>query len=270
MLNEKYSLPSWLFDEEKYNLCLTDDIDSLFSCMVLQQLKRWEVKGFYDFKNICVADGVGSNMIGVDLDLTQGHCFGNHVTKISSKDTINSNAVNINNFEGICKSNYKQKYGGSTLLTILSIYSVDLSYLNEKQLMTLLCVDSAFLGFYYNNNIINKTHKYYIGDVLGYPELLEIEKQHSEKDFAKLKNEYCLNEKIKVIDGKLQTSINLEGLTELFGIPFILPQDIFNNIGVLKNNITNTNNIKNKEDIGSNVFSLAVTSKNTIKYSSIA
>ena len=40
----KERLPQWYKDTKQYDLILTDDIDSLMSCAILELIKGWEIK----------------------------------------------------------------------------------------------------------------------------------------------------------------------------------------------------------------------------------
>ena len=44
--------PQWIDTNEEYVTCLSDDIDSLVSCKLLEKYKGWEVGYFYNFKEI--------------------------------------------------------------------------------------------------------------------------------------------------------------------------------------------------------------------------
>ena len=52
--------------------------------------------------------------IGVDIDLMEGYCISNHVTRLSEQDTYNHKAYNLNN--DVTQDNYTKKYSGSTAL----------------------------------------------------------------------------------------------------------------------------------------------------------
>ncbi|HHV73424.1 MAG TPA: hypothetical protein GXX41_02000 [Thermoanaerobacterium sp.] len=248
--------PNWIDDDGYYDLCLTDDIDSLFSCLLLENIKHWKINYFYDFKALYRNKSSPNQAIGVDLDLVEGKTFGNHVT------FFNPQSANLNTIAGIKRENYTEKYALSTLLMIMSLYDIDISQFNEEQLMTILSIDSAYLGFY--NSYFRKYFEYWVS-ILEYPFLFDFLEKHRPEEFEIIKRKYRLNEKIKINKktGILETSINLAGLSELFSMPFYLAQLDFTPIHFFNVN-DNTENDFCQID---NVFSLAFTGKNKVKYS---
>lgn len=248
--------PEWINDDKYYDLCLTDDIDSLFSCIILEKIKQWKINYFYDFKALYRNKSSPHKAIGVDLDLVEGKTFGNHVT------LYNSQSANLNVIENINQSNYTQKYALSTLLMIMSLYDIDISQFNEEQLLVILSIDSSYLGFY--NSFFRKYFEQWVS-ILGYPFLIEFLEKHRQEEFDEIKDKYRLNEKIKINKktGILETSINLAGLSELFSMPFLLAQIDFTPIHFFNANYNTENDFCQID----NVFSLAFTGKNKVKYS---
>lgn len=43
----KQKFPKWVDNNKKYYMCLTDDLDSLMSCILLEQIKGYEISHFY-------------------------------------------------------------------------------------------------------------------------------------------------------------------------------------------------------------------------------
>lgn len=252
----KDKFPEWCnMKGEKYNLCLSDDIDSLFSCIILNQLFGYEIKWFYDFNNIYKDVDVDKKFqsIAIDADLINGRCWGNHVTLENEK------AANLNTILNINKSNYTKKFAGSTLLTVLSYYNVNLNSLNSTQLEVLISIDTAFKQYFFNKELFKK----YYNDILEYPMFTEILSKHDANYFYNIIKEYNLHESIYIKDGKLHTNIKLDKLGELFpDLSFILPQSEFK---IHKSfEIVQSNYLKhNQEDI----FSCARTYKNALRYS---
>ncbi|NNG66153.1 hypothetical protein [Caldanaerobacter subterraneus] len=255
----KKLFPDWVNSNEYYDLCLSDDVDSLLSCIFLEKIKGYKINYFYDFTNIYSTDKATNKVIAVDVDLTKGKCWGNHVVIEGNKESANLNRV-----LGISQENYTQKYAGSTLLTILSYYDVDISQLSEEAKMILLCVDSAYLGFYNDN--FKEIHKKYIGDILQFPELIEIEERHTKEEFEGLQRKYRLKEKIKINkEGMLDTDIALTELEAVLGIPFKLPSIKFYLRKSFQTDLITQeyyNTIKNFV----NIFSLAMIRKDSIKF----
>lgn len=255
----KKLFPSWVNDNEYYDLCLSDDIDSLLSCVVLEKIKGYKINYFYDFTNIYSTNQAINKAIAIDVDLKQGKCWGNHVAIEENKESANLNKV-----LGISQENYRNKYAGSTLLTILSYYNVDISHLSEEGKMILLCIDSAYLGFY--NNDFKEVHIYYMRDILQFPELVEIEERHKKEEFEELQRKYRLKEKIKINkEGMLYTKINLDGLGVLFNMPLKLPdiqfymKKSFESDLITHQYYTTIRNFVN-------IFSLAMINKDSIKF----
>lgn len=270
----KDKFPEWCNDTTtKYSLCLTDDLDSLFSCILLNKIKGYEIEWFYRFDSLGSIQGANKKAIGVDADLVKGKCWGNHVTLLSSKDTVNKSCANINNIDNISRENYYYKYCGSTLLTIMSYYNIDISTLSEEAKMVLLAIDSTYLGYYADWKTFKDRNKYYLVEVMNYEELYKVQQRHTKEEFDLLQDKYKLKSKIETIKGRLQTGIDLEGLSELFNLPFVLPKDTFN----LRLQLNNKSKALGKYDYSitkeklpkenEKLFSMAVTNKGFIKYS---
>lgn len=261
---EKY--PEWCNDKKKYYMCLSDDIDSLFSCILLQKIKGYKISHFYSFDKMYKADIYKTNkkLCGVDMDLTNGRCWGNHPTGFKNK-----NSANINVIQGISNVDYFKKYAGSTLLQIISYYGVDIKSMTEEAQMVLLAIDTTFKQYAFNSSL----SKYYLCDILELPELYKLCESYTQQEFYDLIVKYKLHKKIIMNeDGKLITEIDLKGLSNLFdGLSFLLPQNNFENIneyydiGVPVNNLDCT--IKKIADGNMIVFSAAMTNKNYIKLS---
>lgn len=259
--------PKWTqnLEEIKNFMILSDDLDSLFSCAILNKLFEIKIGGFYNFYELYITEDKSirdGKPIGVDTDFTRLKCFGNHVTSNNNK-----NCANLNNIYNIGTNNYIDKFAGSTLLTILSLYNMHnwVKNLNEEAQMVLLCVDSSFLGYFYNGNIHN-THKKWF-QRLGFENLYNLIKTKTQNDFEKINKKYNLKGKIAFDNTTeiLNTNINIVELEKLFNLN-------------LRVNLTNlkfkkvrdyktvhtiyTENLKDNKDI----ISLARTSKYKCKY----
>lgn len=253
----KEKFPSWIEENIDYSLCLSDDIDSLFSCIILNKIKGYEIKWFYNFNSIYRADTYkkGTKIIGVDMDLVNNRrCWGNHVT------IENKNSANLNTIMGINRNNYTEKFAGSTLLTILSYYNVDLSQCTEKQLEVLISIDVAFKQYYFNKNLFKK----YYNDILEYPIFSKIIEKHDKDYFYNIILEYKLNEHIYINEnGQLNTNIELGKLGELFPkLSFNLPENTYKkkrNFEIVQSNW--------QEHEQEEIFSCARTYKNKLRYS---
>ncbi len=140
----KAKFPKWVNDKEhgKYNLCMSDDMDSLLSCLFLNSMFGYEVKYFYNFNSIYSAQHEKKPTICVDIAIEKGMTWDNHVVKISDNDIVNPESANINAINGINRDSYFTKYAGSTLLQILSYYDVPMPK-NKEALLILLDIDSS-------------------------------------------------------------------------------------------------------------------------------
>lgn len=266
--------PEWVKDNEtNYDLCLTDDIDSLLSCIILNKLKGYKINLFYDFGGLYTLRETGNKAIGVDMDITKGKAWGNHVIKLSPHDSYNKEIANLNITENISRENYTQKYCGSTLLTIMSYYGVTIENLTEEAKMLLLAIDSTHLPFY--NARFRETGRKWLVNVLEYEELFKVTQRHTQYEFEKIISKYGLREPISMVDGKLQTNIDLKGISNaLNGLDIELPKGEFENRVGFYNGYEDLSHDKEcyltKDNICGDIFSLAVTYKHSISYSVFA
>lgn len=267
----KEIFPKWVSDKKYYDLILSNDLDSLFSCEILKQVKGWKPNYFnYNFSAMGLTeDADGNEKIGVDLSLCQGKTFDNHVTMMNSEDDYNEQSANFNILDKISRENYFSKYCGSTLLMIWSLYDIPLPE-SEEAKMILLCIDSTFKGFNSPYPLPQQANRKYLVDYMEFPELYEVLQNHKQYEFGQLISKYNLNGKIDLKKGYLHTSIDLEGLKKLFDLPFLLPKKPF----YKKEDYTNKtrplpkgNYSMVKDDISENMYSVALTKRDFINYS---
>lgn len=269
----KEKFPEWVNDQRYYDLVLSNDLDSLFSCEILKQVKGWQPNYFnYNFTaSGQTEDAVsGAEKIGVDLSLCYGKTFDNHVVMMNSEDDYNEQSANFNILDGIGRENYFSKYCGSTLLMILSLYDIPLPINNEEALMVMLCIDSTFKGFYSGYPLPREANKKYLLDYMEFPELYEVLQNHKQYEFTDLIRKYNLNGKIGMNKGKLHTDIDLEGLRKLFNLPFLLPEKPFYKVEDYTNNaqpLPKGNYQLVKDDISEDMFSVALTKRDFICFS---
>lgn len=266
-----FDFPLWVDDKEiDYSLCLSNDIDSLLSCIYLKQIKGYNISHFYDFRNIYRAIN-NKNVIGVDIALHKGKTWDNHVTMLNDTDYCNKDSANINNILGINRDNYFTKYCGSTLLEILSYYDVDISDYSEEAKMILLAIDSTFKGYYsaYSNDI--KANKFYLCEVLEFKELYNILENHNSKDFYDIINKYGLNKNIYIENEILETEIDLAALSKVFLFDIDLPKDKFIKTKDLDNLSKKllAGDYSYYKTENSNIFSMALTGQNYLSYSKL-
>lgn len=276
-------MPTWTKGEniKGCNLILSDDLDSLFSCLILEKLHGCKIEGFYNFDSIYftndLLDKKDTNIIGVDIDFANKlKCFGNHVTQISAKDN-RENTANLNVANNInAKSNYTSKFAGNTLMQILSLYDVDVRDWTQEQKLVLCCIDSFFLPFtpkyarfkQTQLNYLKQLEQEHLGEFIQ-----EMLRKHGEEIFLKTIEKYNLKAKIYINkeDGILKTNLDLVGLSELFNMPFLLPINEFKAFKNYKSRNLNINNITTSQDVknyigASKIISLAVTYRNSISY----
>lgn len=146
------ALPTWyknINPADNY-LVLSDDLDSYYSCCLLHTLTECEVEGFYDFKKgLFVSEDVAEEIewdkprepIYVDADMIHLKCFGNHYLPPHKR---NPQAINPNIITG---DTYTDKYNGSTLALIVSLYDIQHT-LSEKKRTDLITTDAWYSAYY--------------------------------------------------------------------------------------------------------------------------
>ena len=268
----KDKLPKWYMDtNKKYDLILSDDLDSLASCMVLEQINNnWNIEYFYRFDCMGKTKSATNEAVGVDIALCKGKTFDNHVTKLHINEICNPESINLNSMNDIHRDNYFDKYCGSTLLTVWSLYDLPIPKSEEGKLI-LLSVDSSYLGFYSGYKQFQNANKFYLCDVLGFEELYEFQKSHTKSDYQEVKNRYNLDSKIKARQGLLSTDIELHEVSCLIDLELKLPDEKFtlhskytDNAVPLNKSTRNTTKLSN---IVENPFSVALTGRDFLKYS---
>ena len=271
----------WIDGSDEYGLILTDDIDSLLSCSILKQKKNWNVEQILLFKACSQNfDAYGETLnatheaIGGDLELTNGKCFDNHLTRFSPNgDKDNPQSINLNRIEGISRYRYKDKYNLSTVLLLWSLYDLPKEKLSDELMMLLIAIDGSFDGFYTQEQYI-PIHEHWIRDVLELPEFLKCERRHTRADFEAIQDKYKLKEKIKIKKSNLYTDIDIEAINELLAwetdIQIELPSDKFYQKAVVRDNGSYiSRDLSSIKKICENPFCSALTKKNYVCYSEI-
>ena len=276
----KNNLPQWYNDTSQKDLILSDDIDSLLSVKLLEQVKpEWNLKYFYDFESgiFCIGEkGEPENAVGVDIAIDKNiKTFDNHVTSDDGKG-LNQNSINLNNVNKICSYNYSKKYCCSTALLIYSLFDIPLPDTDLGKAI-LLAIDSTYIS-YYNPLEKNRTdwlniHKHWLCDILGFTELYELERSHKREDFEKFS--FINRAKIQVIDdlgdGCYTMYYPLEHKGELekaLDISLNIPNEKFSCITELKAKARQLNGLHKTDFLNQyNIFSFAMTGKNYCNYS---
>lgn len=270
--NIKEMFPNWVNDTKYYDLIMSNDLDSFFSCQLLETVKGWKVNFFNsDFKALGITENARneSDVIGVDLSLCVGKTFDNHVVMMNKDDNYNPQSANFNILDKISRENYFSKYCGSTLLTIWSLYDVPLPATEEAK-MILLCIDSTFKGFYSTWPDPKRANRKYLVEYMNFPELYEVLQRHKQYEFSNLISKYNLAGKIKPKQGILHTDIDLEALREVFDLPFLLPENRFykkEEYETHVNRLPRNDYRLVKDDISECMYSIALTNRDFISYS---
>ncbi len=219
--------PKWCQDKNKdSSLMIGDDIDSLMTAMVLQHINGNEIDWFYDFEREYIVEGSfldEFDRIGCDMALTSGRTWDNHVTMMYKDDVYNVDSANLNNFYRINRTNYTDKYAGSTLLLVYSYFNIPLPESKEGK-MILLAIDSSFKGHY--SSRFKKTNNEWLR-LLGFEELVQLMEEVTIDDFYDVIRKYKLNEKIGLSGGRLVTKVDLEGIGKHFSFNVQLPNKVF-------------------------------------------
>lgn len=272
-MNQEYpsKFPQWYKEDLTNHVsCLSDDLDSLVGCSLLEKFKGVEVGYFYNFKELYKGTERGVKAIGVDIALENGKTFDNHVTMLNHKDRYNKMSINPNNIDKVSRDNYTNKYALSTALLIWSLYDIELPSTDEGK-MVLLSIDSAFLGHY--NDKFKPIQNEYLSK-LGFNELIELQEKYSLDDFRKVQRKYRMNSKIVMIDTKLRSTLPLEKISEILELELVLPDNTFsiNNILDISSEELDKYMGYSKDYIESKqtkIFSLALTGKNYISKTSM-
>lgn len=226
----KKQYPSWVSDGVKYDSCLTDDLDSFFSCLLLEKILGYKITHFYNFgalyRDITYVKE-DRQLVGIDMDMVKYNCWGNHVVK--------------------------------------SYYNIDISYLSERAKMVLLAVDTTFKMYGFNK----ANCKRYLVDILELNELYELCEKHKQSEFSDITKELKLYEHIKVNkDGILETLLPLGELEQLFNMSFVLPKNRFKLIKNYKNiGLTEYQYDLKKDELKGRILTKAWTGKYYIKLS---
>lgn len=261
----KQLFPSFCNSDDNHDLILSDDIDSLLSCLLLKKIKGYRINYFYNWTEFYRSETTKKKVIGVDVDFHRLRCWSNHVTILSEKDKefTNNQSANLNNVLQVNRDNYKQKWAGSTLLQIMSYYDVPLPASDQAK-MLLLAVDTTFKG-YYNPDFKNTLVSYL--EMLEFEELIDILKQCRIDEFYKLIETYNLHIKIFVNElGFLDTEIDLTSLSDVLGFEISLPWSEFKLVKMInkKGYSLHPEGTYDKGRLNDRLFSLALVKKNFV------
>lgn len=188
---------------ESYYLVMTDDMDSYYSCKMLNKMFGVEIGGFYKFGvGLYLTDKARKSEkepIYIDCSVAQDgvYCFDNHMNIRTNHNMINPNLV-IDRYDSNC---YSKKYCGSTLLFLIGLYEKQCS---ELEKLYALAVDGFYIGWYRANGRFRDVNKFWLEqfELESFADLLD---KHDNKFFSNFICEKQLDEKIIVANGQLLT-----------------------------------------------------------------
>lgn len=267
-------VPDWYKSNEKFDLVMSDDIDSLASVAVVQSVHpNWEVEYFYDFDNIYASNEVyfkekkAPTRVWVDVAIVKEEmAFDNHISRKNGEDYCNSLCINPNILANVTNYGYTNKYAGSTALLVWSLYNLPLPTTEEGK-MLLLAIDSTFKGYY--SDRFRARNKFFLCDVLGFEELYEVEQRHTAQEFYQIISKYELSRKIKYNKEtkRIETKLNLDVIGELLGIEIKLPTKEYHHWRSFEQRQGNMCGVKSVKDLSKGLVTLAFTFQNVAKYS---
>lgn len=255
---DKNCLPKWHKEiSTNDKLILTNDIDSLFSCVLLNHKFGCEITQFNDFDDLYQLDGTdSSNMIGVDLDIMKGRTFSNHKVYYPNEESINLNYD---------VDKYYKKYSFSTALMIHWLY-YNQSKITLKMMGLLMTIDSGFLGYYSDTKLFKDVKLDWFNkmDIDFY--ITDLFKKIEKGDFYKIKTKFNLGGTIWIDEnGFLQTNIKLEELSKWMGKEISLPKGRFKKVESFERYNKPLYVFKNEDK--SDIYSHAMTRKEFVSYS---
>jgi len=186
-------LPQWYCDisPDDYYLVLTNDMDSYYSCRILQKCTNINIGGFYSFDGglyLNMDYATGREPIYVDLSIAKGKAFDNHYTFIRNPESVNPNVI---------KRPYFKKYNGGTL-PFISVLFDNYSDYTEYQWETILAVDSFYYGYYNKGGVFRDINLYWF-NLLGITDyVVPILERKTADNFAKFIEKEGLNEQIYI------------------------------------------------------------------------
>ncbi|WP_047152178.1 hypothetical protein [Aneurinibacillus tyrosinisolvens] len=238
-IKAKYPVHCANEEKGKYKMMMSPDIDSFFSCAMLNCLMDYETKFFFNYGKLYAHESVDlksfnlDQLLAVDLDVIYQYekdkwikCWGNHLTKMCPQDIENPECANLNQIVGAMRSDgnritYSQKKRAiSTAIQIASYYDLfrredgSPKTLIESQKMFLWCVDAMFVAGksesfgHMAKQFMKELDFECISDVLNKPR----------NDFYKFMDQYNITARNGRIwidsEGYMRSTINLDQLQE--------------------------------------------------------
>lgn len=187
----------------KYYLVLTDDLDSYYSCGLLQKMfPTLEVGGFFNFNGLFLNKErtVGKQPIYVDADMVNERCIGNHLPVFKNDNAINPNS-------GI--KQYYKKYCLSTLIVIMSVFNYDISDMSIQNIIAALCIDSGYIGYFHKDGVFKHITTGWL-KTLHLEPFVDALETCSEEAFIVAIGYGNLDAKIYINNGYLRSKINMK------------------------------------------------------------
>ena len=268
----KDKLPQWIFEKNTYAMEMQNDWDSLLSTCLLKHLNGWDINYFYNFKERYILDNTNDKeKVGVDLALRTGKTVCNHVMLQNHLTVKNHEAVNLNSILGIHNGQYYKKFPLSTFMLLISIFDFELNYDDECLIKFILCVDSAYKGFYTKNDHFKKIYVDWM-ELLGLDKFLDVLEKTPKEDFedmlGKMK-EFGTNITIDE-NGCLKFGRNnLKKLSKRLGFTVELPKGQFKQDMQFINGIFEASRKSSQFYKDENVYSYAFTKRDIGKVSYI-
>jgi hypothetical protein len=276
LVKEEYlsKVPEWYKSNEKFDLVLSDDLDSLTTVAVVQSVQpNWNVEYFYDFDNIYASPDVyfkenkSHTRVWCDVAFCRNEmAFDNHISRKDIDDHVNPRCINPNILADVSNYGYTNKYAGSTALLVWSLYNIPLPTTEEGK-MILLCIDSTFKGFY--SSKFKERNRFFLCDVLDLPELYEVEKRHDIKEFYQLMDKYGLSQKIRYNSEtkQIESKLDVATISEKLGIDISLPIKSYDHWRSFEQRTVNMCGVKSIKNLEKGLITLAFTFRNVAKYS---
>ena len=271
-------MPLWATIKQDRNITLTNDLDSLLSCALLKHFFGYEINYFYSFSSISILNPSDTRQsIGVDLALTKGYTYCNHLTLLSATSYKNPKSANINNVLNISRDNYSKKFAMSTFIMLWSLLGMKTDNLSDDLVKILLTVDSGHKGYYNENGKYQHIFMEQL-ELLGMSHLEEtLEKttiadmytfqQNNNLDASihlNKKGQLYFNETGRSIDWR-KRDVDLNWLSDMVGFPVELPNGEFTTLQKFTNEELEWNELSKKTIDES--FSYAFVYKDKIKLS---
>ncbi|MDJ0331725.1 hypothetical protein [Planococcus sp. S3-L1] len=241
--------PEWTnyLNRSNYNLIMTNDMDSLLSCMFLKHHFGLEINSFYSFYKMSKINLMDQREpIGVDCALKENKCFDNHMVRLDEFSYINVQSANINNVSGVHRERYTDKFAMSTLIQLYAIYDIPLPETIQGK-MIILCCDVGFKGYYderYRDTFLSYLEKFEMMELVEILEAYTIDDMYwfmlrAEMDINIRLNQSGKNkDKLSFessgnnpdLDARLADKINLDWYSEHLGFPVDLPEASFETV----------------------------------------